>query len=311
MSLNVPRLGFHAEEPSPPQRPTFRAIASTWALLFMGMMLVTWLVDVVARSSQTVSIDREVLKALQSAVHEVVKDQKDLVSRVDDQYLDLLSRINDLSTGVRKMSNVFREPLAAGKLEEIIQVEGGEGRTTMVFCIVSAFLAVLMHFTLSRRDGPLTVGRSEDSTSLRRCEQATLQCDVMNPPPAYNPEVVPIDYTPAEEDPFDDAENRSERASAERLRGVHGIPEYTRYSPLWPPLLLRSVPYKTQAIYRSFVCTSTNRTCGRPRYESSVRTTMPPFVSNYQRYIAVYGGEDSEEKPTGLMMGSLYEVGTS
>ncbi|KAF4689098.1 hypothetical protein FOZ60_002058 [Perkinsus olseni] len=44
---------------------------------------------------------------------------------------------------------------------------------------------------------------------------------------------------------------------------------------------------------------------GRPRYESSVRTTMPPFVSNYQRYIAVYGGEDSEKKPTGLMMGNL------
>ncbi|KAF4689097.1 hypothetical protein FOZ60_002057 [Perkinsus olseni] len=161
----------------------------------MGMLLVAWLVEAVARSSQTVSIDREVLKALQSAVHEVVKDQKDLVSRVDDQYLDLLSRINDLSTGVRKMSHVFREPLAAGKLEEIIQVEGGEGRTTMVFCIVSAFLAVLMHFTLSRRDGPLTVGQIEDSTSLRRCEQATLQCGVMNPPPAYNPEVVPIEYS--------------------------------------------------------------------------------------------------------------------
>ncbi|KAF4757769.1 hypothetical protein FOZ63_031227 [Perkinsus olseni] len=32
---------------------------------------------------------------------------------------------------------------------------------------------------------------------------------------------------------------------------------------------------------------------------------MPPFVSNYQRYIAVYGGEDSEKKATGLMMGNL------
>ncbi|KAF4702453.1 hypothetical protein FOZ62_006211 [Perkinsus olseni] len=48
---------------------------------------------------------------------------------------------------------------------------------------------------------------------------------------------------------------------------------------------------------RSFVCT--------------MRTTMPPFVSNYQRYIAVYGGEDSEKKATGLMMGSIYEVGAS
>ncbi|EER08219.1 hypothetical protein Pmar_PMAR013133 [Perkinsus marinus ATCC 50983] len=189
-----PYWDSHEQEEVPfYQRPAFRTIASIWAVLFFGMLFVNWLVQSIVKGSQTASIDREVLSALQAAVYEVVKDQKDLVSRVDDQYLDLLSRINDLSTGVRRMGHALREPLSLERLQGIVQVPREENRSTMVFCVVSIVLAVLMHYIVLRKDEGQDMRRiRERCGSPRRCQQAVLQCGVMNPPPAYNPEVVPI-----------------------------------------------------------------------------------------------------------------------
>lgn len=251
-----PYWDSHEQEEVPfYQRPAFRTIASIWAVLFFGMLFVNWLVQSIVKGSQTASIDREVLSALQAAVYEVVKDQKDLVSRVDDQYLDLLSRINDLSTGVRRMGHALREPLSLERLQGIVQVPREENRSTMVFCVVSIVLAVLMHYIVLRKDEGQDMRRiRERCGSPRRCQQAVLQCGVMNPPPAYNPEVVPIaawrdapmmpgnariipvgsplatafclSYTSSKESCRSGTESRCEGTSAERMCGVHGVDEY-------------------------------------------------------------------------------------
>lgn len=35
---------------------------------------------------------------------------------------------------------------------------------------------------------------------------------------------------------------------------------------------------------------------------------MVASISSYERYIAGYGGEDSDEKPAGLVMGNIYKI---
>ncbi|KAF4673914.1 hypothetical protein FOL47_009945 [Perkinsus chesapeaki] len=195
---------------APVQRPALRSLASTWALILVAMFMLAWSVDAVLRNTTTVSVDREALNALQVAIFDVVKDQKDLGSRVDDQYFDLLDRINDISTSVRRMSHTPREPLPPvidrirQHLVEVDKVSGTLGSgVVIVFGVVSAVLAAVVHFTVLRTVAP--EGHEElekevvdddydydDYDDDDRHEQATLHYRPNRPPPAYNPDVVPI-----------------------------------------------------------------------------------------------------------------------